>query len=254
MNQRIPFLRGARSFALAGALLLASLLTLGLNANTAAQEGTPVTTSSGGPTVTVNGHGAVMVEPDAASVTLGVTITEDTLSGAQQTATDTMTAVLEALRAQGIADDDIQTASYYVQVIQTYDENGMPSGINQFQVSNQVNVTIRDIDAVGTTLDAVVQAGANTIWGVNFIVTDSSAAAAEARAMAVSDARERAEQLAEAAGMTLGSVVSISETFGPNPLPAGRGGAGAAMDSAVPIEGGTTAVSVDVQVTFELVG
>ncbi len=252
MKLRIPISGRAGFAVIAAALLLTSVFAVRPVAAT--QESTPVAVaSSDGPTVTVTGHGAVLVAPDAASVTAGVTITEDTLSGAQQTANETMSAILAALQAQGIASDDIQTASYYVQVLQSYDENGMPSGINQFQVSNQVNITIRDIEAVGSTLDAVVEAGANTIYGVNFIVTDSGEAAAEARVLAVQDARNRAEQFAQAAGLTVGDLVSISETYGPNPIPVGRGGAGAAMESAVPIEAGSTTVSVDIQVTYELI-
>lgn len=251
MKLRIPRYGRAGIATLAAALLLTSLFAV--RPVSATQESTPVTATNGaGRTVTVTGHGAVMVAPDAASVTAGVTITEDTLSGAQQTANDTMAAILAALAAQGVAAEDVQTASYYVQVLQSYDEYGMPSDINQFQVSNQVNVTIRDIDAVGSTLDAVVEAGANTIYGVNFIVTDSGSAAEEARVLAVQDAQNRAEQFAAAAGLSVGDIVSIVETYGPNPIPVGRGGAGGAMDSAVPIEAGSTTVSVDIQVTFEL--
>jgi uncharacterized protein len=243
----IPLSKGvlASAFALAG--LMAVLPGL-----TSAQEATPAAGTASGATITVNGHGSVMVRPDAASATIGVTITEGSLTAAQQTATDTMNAVLEALRGTGIADDDIQTASYYVQVLQQYDENGMPSGIDQFQVSNQVNVIIRDIDAVGATLDAAVEAGANTIFGVNFIVTDPGDAAAEARALAVQDARTRAENLASAAGVRLGDIASISETFGPQPIAYGRGGAGADAQMAVPIEPGNANVSVDVQIVFEI--
>ncbi|MBX3071806.1 MAG: SIMPL domain-containing protein [Thermomicrobiales bacterium] len=251
MRPRIPSFGNVRVAAILGAFVLSTLLATG---SAIAQDATPtVPTSAGGPTITVVGHGAVMVPPDAASVTAGVTITEDTLSVAQSTANETMTAILAALEAQGIESQDIQTAGYYVQVIQSWDENGMPSGINQFQVSNTVNVTIRDIDAVGATLDAVVEAGANTIYGVNFIVTDSGEAADQARTLAVQDAQRRAEQLAAAAGMSLGDIVSISETFGPNPIPVAMGGAGgAAMESSVAIEAGSTTVSVDVQITWEL--
>jgi len=254
MKIRIPATRFVRNTALTLAILGTAVATFGSGSGAAAQDATPVTAAAGGPTVSVSGHGAVMVTPDAASVVAGVTVTEDTLSVAQQTATGTMTEILAALTAQGIADEDIQTASYYVQVIQSYDENGMPSGINQFQVSNQVNVLIRDIDAVGSTLDAVVEAGANTIFGVSFIVTVPGDAAAEARVLAVEDARTRAQQLAEAAGMTLGDLVSISETFGPSPLPSGRGGAMDMAEMAVPVEAGTARVSVDVQVVYELNG
>lgn len=251
MNVHIPGRFSLRNLALASALLISAVTAAVSLSPAAAQEATPAPTYSG-PTVTVNGHGSVMTTPDAASVVVGVTITEDTLSAAQQGATDTMTAVLAALEAQGIASEDIQTASYYVQVLQNYDENGMPTEINQFQVSNQVNVIIRDVNAVGTTLDAVVAAGANTIYGVSFIVTDASEPAAEARVLAVEDARTRASQLAEAAGMSLGQILSMNETYGPSPLPYKYGGAGAAMESAVPIEAGSSTVAVDVVIVFEL--
>ena len=252
MNFRIPKPRMLRNIALTSALLVSAFAAMGTASGAFAQDATPVASGIEGTSVTVNGHGAVMVTPDAASVVAGVTITEDTLSGAQSTATTTMESILAALKAQGIAEEDIQTASYYVQVIQSYDENGMPSGINQFQVSNQVNVLIRDIDTVGATLDAAVEAGANTIFGVNFIVTDSGDAAAEARVLAMEDARTRAQQLADAAGMSLGELVSITESFGPSPLPLGKGGQAAAADSAVPIEAGSTTISVDLTVVYKL--
>lgn len=218
-----------------------------------AQDATPEP-SEHRATISVNGRGSVMVVPDAASVVAGVTITEETLSGAQTTATETMDAILAALGEAGIDSEDVQTASYFVQVLQSYDENGMPSGINQFQVSNQVSITIRNIDNVGPVLDSVVAAGSNTIYGVTFIVTDPTDAAAEARVLAVSDARARADQLAEAAGLTVGPIISLSETYGPSPLAYGRGGAAMAEDRAVPIEAGTSAVTVDVEIVYELIG
>lgn len=204
-------------------------------------------------TVSVNGHGSVAVPPDTASVVVGVTITEETLSAAQETASTQMAAIIDTLRAQGIADEDIQTVNYSVNVIQTFDQQGMPSEVSQFQVSNQVNVTIRDLEQVGPILDAAVDAGANSIYGVNFYVEDTSTVASEARRLAVEDARARAEEFASAAGMSLGSVVSITETFGPSPVPMGRaGGMGMAEAAAVPIEAGSTVVTVDVTVVYEL--
>src|SRR5680860_726865 len=105
MNVRIPAPRKARTLKLIGALLFSTVAAFGAASGARAQDATPVSGHDGA-TVTVNGHGAVMVTPDAASVVAGVTITDDTLSAAQQTATETMTAILESLTAQGIADED----------------------------------------------------------------------------------------------------------------------------------------------------
>jgi uncharacterized protein YggE len=117
-------------------------------------------------------------------------------------------------------------------------------------------VTVRDTDKLGELLDAAVSAGANSIYGISFYVEDQTAAASDARVEAVEDARTKADELASAAGMTVGPVVSIAEGVPPvlSPVYAmGRGGAGAAMaEAAVPVEPGSTTVSVDVTVTYEL--
>ena len=122
---------------------------------------------------------------------------------------------------------------------------------------NQVNVTIRDIDAVGDLLDAVVGAGANSIYGVQFFVDDPRPFSGEARTLAVEDATDKARQLAEATGMELGRVVSISEGAVSPPIEPvmARGGdemSQAAMDT--PIQAGTSQITVDVTMTFELTG
>jgi uncharacterized protein YggE len=217
-----------------------------------AQDATPAAGSSTA-TVSVSGVGIAIVTPDTASVQLGVTVTEDTLAEAQATASTQMEAIIDALKAAGVADKDIQTSTYYVSVLQNYDSNGNPSEVTSFQVQNQVNVVIRDISKVGDVLDGAVAAGANTIYGVNFYVDDSTAAASEARALAIQDAHQRAQELAEAAGMTLGPVVSITEGASYGPI-YGRGGGGMAAEAAAstPIQAGTSTVQVDVTVVYQL--
>ena len=103
-------------------------------------------------TVSVSGVGTATVVPDTASVQLGVTVTEDTLTAAQASASTQMQAIIDSLTAAGIEEKDIQTSSYYVSVVQNYDSNGNPSEVTSFQVQNQVNVVIRDISNVGDVL------------------------------------------------------------------------------------------------------
>lgn len=249
--------RGMHGLRVAG-LALALLGTLALPASagiTRAQESaTPTASTVGVATVSVSGHGQVNVPPDTASVNIGVDVIKPTLGAAQEQATAQATAVIEALKAEGIADEDIQTDYFSVNILRDYSENADPTAITGFEIINQLRVTVRDTDQLGALLDAAVSAGANSIYGVNFYVDDQTAAASEARVEAVANARAKAEELASAAGMTLGPVVAIAEGTTPVVSPAfgmGRGG-GMAMDASVPVEAGSTTVSVDVTVTYEL--
>jgi uncharacterized protein YggE len=166
-----------------------------------------------------------------------------------------MAAVLAAIKALGIADKDVQTMNYSISVEQS---GGVPKPDGsltetkpRYRVSNMVTVTIRDLAKVGSVLDGVVEAGANNIWGVSFSVDDSKAAEAEARGKAVADAQSRALELANLAGVKLGSIVSISEVVGGNVVPMAAverayGGGGTSISP------GEIEVSYQVQVAFYL--
>ncbi len=248
-------LRMIAALALAG--MLATTTGGGVGIVAAQDTATPVAGAAAGiPTVSVSGHGEVNVPPDTASVNIGVDIIAQTLDEAQDQATAQATAVIEALEAAGIASEDIQTEYYSVNILRDYSENADPTLITGFEIINQLRVTVRDTDQLGELLDAAVSAGANSIYGVTFYVEDQTAATSEARVEAVANAREKAEELASAAGMTLGPVAAISEGAPPMLGPVygmGRGGAEMAMDAAaVPVEPGSTTVAVDVTMTFEL--
>ena len=235
------------------ALLGASMVGIGRGAS--AQVTTPPASTDTGPSmVSVSGNGAVTLAPDAALTSVGVNMINANLSEAQAAATSTMTAIIDALKAADVEGKDIQTTNYSVNVIQEYDTNGYPARVSGYQVTNQVNVMVRDLDKLGEILDAAVNAGANSIYGVSFIVTDTSGAATQARTAAIDDAIKKAQEIAAATGMTLGKVLSVSETSGPAPMPYAYEAKGAAMDAAaaVPIQTGSTIVTVDVQMTFEL--
>jgi uncharacterized protein YggE len=216
-----------------------------------AQDATAVATNSPA-TVTVLGQGSVTVKPDIASLSVGVSATESELGQAQREVTRLMTAVIAAIKAAGVDDEDIQTSSYNVYAITRYDDTGNPSGVLGYQVSNQVQVMVRDLDAVNSVLEDAVAAGANTIYGVTFGIADSSAAESQARAFAVADAKRRAEELATAAEMTLGRIVSMSEgVIFPSAYLSSQGAGG--QGGGGPIESGSLKITVDVQVTYELV-
>jgi uncharacterized protein len=249
------FFGGFRSKVAIGAV--ASVLTLtaltGTLSLARAQDSTP-TAGGTSATVTVSGHGSVSLPPDTASIVLGVDVTKPTLTEAQSVAADQMNAIIKVLKDAGIEDKDIQTVNYSVYVQQKYDDNGTPEGITGFQVTNQVNVIVRDVDKVGDLLDAVVDAGANNIYGINFYIDDTTGPASQARKLAVEDATKKAQELADAAGLTLGRVVSISESSSstPPPMPYASADSMQKAGGSTPVQTGSTEVSIDVSMTFEL--
>jgi hypothetical protein len=196
------------------------------------------------------------VPPDTASFTIGVDVIKPTLEEAQREATAQATAVIDAVKAAGIADKDIQTTNYSVNILRDNSENGDPTKITGYEITNEVQVTVHDTNALGDLLGAAVQAGANNVYGVNFFVADQTKAASEARVKAVQDARQKAEELATAAGVSLGPVVTISEgaPSSPGPVYVMARASEAAMPAAAPppVETGSTIIAVDVQMTFEL--
>ena len=239
-------------------LLLVTGMTIAMgNRGARAQDATPVAATAYPATVSVTGTGRVTVEPDTASISVGVTVFEANLAEAQAKATTQMTAVIEAVKAAGVADEDIQTSNYSVNVRQDYDDNGNPTKIVGYDISNTVSVTVRDLDGLGDALTAVVDAGANTIYGISFFTWDMTEATAQARAAAVADARAHADQLAGAANVSVGRVVTISEGYSAAPPPvlydrAAESDMAMAASAPVPVQVGTQEIQVQVSIVYEL--
>lgn len=239
--------------AIALALVLSATALTGHLAAAKAQEGTPVTGTTPS-TVQVSGQGTVNMTPDTASISIGVEAVKPTLAEAQAEATQKMTAVINTIKAAGIDEKDIQTTNYSVNVIQdnSSSSDSTPATIKGFDVSNTVNVTVRDLKKVGSLLDSVVAQGANNIYGISFYVNDPSAAASQARTQAVQDAQKKAGEYAAALGMTVGRVVSVTETSSPAPVAREMASAAPSAAASVPVQAGSLQISVNVNITFEL--
>jgi uncharacterized protein YggE len=198
-------------------LLLAGALAFSRTgfAPSAAQAQTVAETTSTLPrTITVVGEGTVKIKPDIAQANIGVEVIRPTVKAASSGAKETMNAVLQALKQQGIDEKDIQTSGFSVWTERPYGPEG-PSGDEAlYHVSNQVAVTIRELETVGTVLDAAIEAGANNIYGVTFSLDDPSQVESEAREKAVADAQAKAQELATLNDVKLGDVVSVSEVIG----------------------------------------
>jgi uncharacterized protein YggE len=238
--------------------MVAGVMAPGADSVLAQGVSTPVPAGQTTRTIEVGGEGRVSVTPDAASVVVGAEIFNATLTEAQAQANAITAEITAAATAAGVEEDDLQTVNYNVWVVNQYDENGTIVGVQGYTVTNQLQVIVRDLDAVGGLLDDMVQAGANAIYGISFFVSDPSEAASQARQLAVEDARTRADELASALGTEITGVVSVVETSAPSPASqdmmyegaagGGRGG------GPVPISSGTTEVVVTVNVVFEIAG
>jgi uncharacterized protein len=204
--------------------------------------------------VTVNGEGKVKVKPDTASLSVGVQANAATATEALNQANTSAAALIAALKSAGVDSDDIITSG--LSIYPQYNSTG--NAITGYQASNNVTVTVRDIAKTGPVIDAAAAAaGENiTVGGVSFYVDDSEALIGAARTDAINNARKRAGEYADAAGVSVGGVLQISEVSVSNPVPMYYEKSVAADSSAggapTPIETGTQDLTVSVTVVYEL--
>jgi uncharacterized protein len=204
--------------------------------------------------ISVTGVGSAYGKPDVAVMQIGVESRSADPAEAVSDTTDKMTAIMGALKELGIPEEDIQTSNFSVYAQQDYDPStGAPLGTFTYVVNNTVTVTVRDLSKVGASLGNAVKAGANNIYGVSFSVSDTSALEKEARVKAMADAKARAEQLAEAAGVALGEPMTISEYMSNSPQPLVMMEAAKASGIGnVPVSTGQIQVSMNVSVTYKI--
>jgi uncharacterized protein YggE len=208
--------------------------------------------SAGEHTISVSGTGRVFLTPDIADLRLGVTTTAKTVNEASATNATSMTAVIAALKALGIADRDIQTTTLSLGPVYDYATNTNPPRLTGYTLTNAVAVTIRDLEVAGDAIDDALAAGATTLDSITFRVADQTSAEKHAREAAMAEAKAKAQTLAAAAGVSIDSVASVSETVAPIPYPVYYGAMAEAVarDAATPVEAGTNEVSVTVAVVY----
>jgi len=251
MSVKKLFSRGLMA-ALAAALIVALAPAFSAQAAPAPQDG--VTPDQR--TVTVTGYGTAYGAPDIVTVGLGVEASNADILTAMDDATQRMNQVIDALEGQGIASEDIRTEHFSIY----QDYYGGPSASGErpepiYRVSMGVNITVRETSRVGVLLSTAVKAGANLVNYVNFDIDDRAPLQSDARSSAVADARDRAQQLADILGLTVGEPLKVIEEaqtyFGLEARGMGGGGAGAsALNDA--IREGQLGVSIAVTITFAL--
>ncbi len=205
-------------------------------------------------TLNVNGLGASYLTPDIAYIYIGVHSEGKTASETVEANKTQTNAVLDALKKAGVDEKDLRTTNFSIYPSQQYAPDGTATG-SIYMVDNTVYVTVRNLDGLGSLLDDTISAGANSINSIQFDVADKTAAVKEARAKAVEDAKVQAQELADAAGITLGEIQNISfYDNSPYPVAEGKGGGGGAMaaNSTVSIQPGQLTISVSVSITYTI--
>jgi len=210
------------------------------------------------PAISVTGEASVSMPPDLAEVDAGVATDGKTAREASEANNSAMAKVMQALKAANIDDRDIQTSRLSLQPQYAAKLPGYNvSGVNQitgYRASNRVTIKLHDVGKVASVIDTLVGAGANDVGNVNFMVEHTSKLLDDAREQALADARRKAEIYAKAAGVTLGSPLSISEGGG-SFAPVFRAKtmmSSAAMAVAPPVAQGEETLSVNVSVTWAI--
>jgi uncharacterized protein YggE len=206
-------------------------------------------------TITVFGTGKTYLNPDIAYINIGDhTENADAVEALASNNAQAQN-ISDVLQKSGVAAKDIQTTNFSIYPVQKYGPNGEITGIT-YTVDNTVYVTVRDLTKMGEILSAAVNKGANSINGIQFDVSDRSAASSDARKAAVADAHTQAEELAAAAGVTLGQVQTITVNESEPVTTVYRESTKAAdvagAASSTPISGGQLTITVDATITYTI--
>ena len=206
--------------------------------------------------ISVSGEGRVTAAPDTGTVVLGVRRQAQTAAGAMQAANTAAAEILAIVAERGVEPRDVQTIRVGLNPVWDHRPNQQPK-ITGYEAMNDLSIRVRSLDDMGVLIDALVQGGANSVQHIGFSIDDMTALRAEARRAAVTDARTRAQTLAEAAGVELGGLAHLSEggaAMPPPPMPMMRMDMAMeeAMESAVPIAAGELEIVVQVSAAWQI--
>jgi uncharacterized protein YggE len=213
----------------------------------------PITTvaSLDAHTISTRGVGKVSGTPDTFTVLIGVSTQDSKAKAALDANNAKANALIQLLRGKGVADKDLQTRQ--LSINPTYnDKSGTITG---YQVDNTVQATLHSIANAGALLDAAagVVGNAVRVQQIGFSIGDDSALRAQARAQAVSQARAQADQLAKAAGVTLGRIRSITELVDPGyPISYDMRGAASSASAPVPLQPGQQELTISVDIVYDI--
>ena len=242
-------------FAILALFLLVQTISVAKNFD---RSSTPATD-----TITVQGSGQATLPPDVAQISFTVQNTAATVAAAQSATTKQANAALEFVKGQGIAQKDVKTLSYNISPQYSYpnpctgmicpNHVGTPT-ITGYDVSETVQVTVRELPSVGAVLNGLGTLGVQNVQGPAFALDDPTAGYAAARADAIDKAKTQALLLQDQLGIRLGKIVNFSESSGPSGMLYGyaRGASVGKADAVPAISTGENTYTASVSITYEI--
>ncbi len=217
-------------------------------------------------TVSFNGEGKVLAKPDIAVADFSIVTEAATSKAAQDQNSTKSQKLVDYLKSQSIVDKDIKTTSYNIYPQYTYPRPcplnvGYPcvekqQQVSGYQVNESIEVKIRNLDNVSEILDGAVTAGVNQVGQLSFQIDNPEALKDQARTKAITDAKNKADNLKNQLGIKLGRIVNFSEGTNGYPVPMyesamlGKGGGVGGGGPSVP--SGENEITVDVTITYQI--
>ncbi len=229
-------------------LLSLFILPVATNADTTSPEKIPA--------IRVRGEGKVVAEPDQAVISFGVQSDEKSMEKAYRENTAKMNAMIDSVKKAGIEPRDIQTSAFSVHPVYTHDDRGRPLKPSGFTVSQQLTVTVRNLDKAGPLIDEIMAGGANRFQGIQFDSSRREALLKEAKAKAARDAKENAALLADSLGVGLGRILDVTDDMPVQPYPMREVrmmAMSADMGGGMQVEAGSLEFTASCHVEFEIV-
>ena len=212
--------------------------------------------ASTGPVVELTVNEIVQTTPDVAQVGAGVTTRAATAQEAVRLNAQQMERLIDRLMTLGVKRKDIQTANFNLNAQYQYRNDGEQPTFIGYDVSNQLNVKLRDLKRAGEVLDALVAAGANNIYGPNFMLEDDAEAKDAARKAAFARGKAMAEQYAAMSGYTSVRLLEVSESFQSyGPMMRNENAivvTASSKDASTAIEPGEVGTGVSITVKYEM--
>lgn len=224
-------------------------LNIFLLASTKQIKDTAVTTN----TISFNGEGKVSAKPDIAKIEFAIITEGKTSKEAQEANSPKSKDVVNFLKKQDIDDKDIKTISYNIFPKYNYQRLGNPEIIG-YEVNQKFEVKVRDLEKTNAVVDGLTSVGVNNIANLGFTIDDPEKLQAEARAQAIADAKQKAQDLEKQLGINLGKIVNFSEgNYGfPGPIAYDTKSLGGALNHGPELPPGENEIKVDVTITYQI--
>ena len=210
--------------------------------------------------VSVEGEGTAYVVPDVAETRIGIYIQGETADVVTKEGSEKMNAIIAAIQKEGVEEEDIQTTDYFLSPNYNWSEE-KGSYTDGFYLDQTIEVKIRDFEIIGKVLSVATEEGANSNTGINFVIDDPETAKEEARKDAIAQAKEKADQIAEASGLKIGKLLNYYEYdnyygyddyYGAAPYAMDYGYEEAVALAEPAIEPGQEEVTVNVTLTYRI--